>query len=173
MLKFTGAFERQLDVKGRLALPPSFRTRFGAGCYLTLGADNSIEVFTAEAFEEEAERMEQRQARGEITMDRLRAFSASANAAEPDGQGRIYLDERLRRHARLDVKGPVMVFGRLDRVEICSVNRYERSMANGEQSFAETTTDTTDTSIEDVRTIDSTSTTTSGARGNDDNDSTT
>jgi division/cell wall cluster transcriptional repressor MraZ len=159
MLKFTGAFERQLDVKGRLALPPSFRTRFSGGCYLTLGADNSIEVFTAEAFEEEAERMEQRQARGEITMDRLRAFSASANAAEPDGQGRIYLDDRLRRHAKLEVKGPAMVFGRLDRVEICSVDRYERSMTNGVQSFAENG---------GASTIDQ-----SGARGTADDDRTT
>ncbi|MEO6124625.1 MAG: hypothetical protein ABIR32_13050 [Ilumatobacteraceae bacterium] len=137
MQKFLGAFERQLDIKGRLALPPSFRARLGTSCYLTLGADNSIEVFTAEAFDEEADRMEQRQSRGEITMDRLRAFSARANPAEPDGQGRISLDERLRRHAKLEVKGPVMVFGRLDRVEICSVDRYERSMIAGEQEYAE------------------------------------
>ena len=137
MQKFVGAFERQLDVKGRLALPPTFRARFGAGCYLTLGADSSIEVFTSEAFDLEAERMEQRQARGEISLDRLRAFSARAIPAEPDGQGRISLDDRLRRHARLELKGPVMVFGRLDRVEICSVERYERSMTAGEQDYSE------------------------------------
>ncbi len=137
MQKFFGAYERQLDVKGRLALPSTYRARLGTICYLTLGADNSIEVFTAENFEEEAERMEQRQIRGEITMDRLRVFSARANPVEPDSQGRVYLDQSLRRHARLEVKMPVMVLGRIDRLEICSVARYERSMKAGEQSYSE------------------------------------
>lgn len=137
MQKFLGAFERQLDVKGRLALPSTYRTRLGPSCYLTLGADNSIEVFTAEKFEEEADRMERRQMNGEISMDQLRAFAARANPVEPDSQGRVYLDERLRKHARLEVKKPVMVLGRLDRLEICSVERYDRSMLAGEQSYSE------------------------------------
>jgi transcriptional regulator MraZ len=138
MQKFLGVFERQLDAKGRLALPAGYRSRLGPSCYLTLGVDNSIEVFTSERFEEEADRIQELQARGEISMDRLRAFAARATPVEPDAQGRIYLDERLRRHARLEVKGPVIVLGRLDRIEICSVERYERSMASGEQEFSET-----------------------------------
>ena len=135
--KFLGVFERQLDVKGRLALPASFRARLGTSCILTLGPDNSIEVFTEDKFEEEAERMQAMQQRGEITMDRLRAFSARAMPVEPDAQGRIYLDERLRTHANLATRGPAVVFGRLDRVEICSIERHERSMRNGEQEFSE------------------------------------
>ena len=137
MQKFLGVFERQLDIKGRLALPATYRARLGTSCYLTLGIDNSIEVFTTEKFDEEADRMQALQARGEISMDRLRAFSARANSIEPDAQGRIYLDDRLRTHARLDLKGPVVVMGRLDRIEICSVERYNRSMTNGEQEFSE------------------------------------
>jgi len=137
MQQFVGAYERQLDVKGRLALPSTYRAHLGTTCCLTLGADNSIEVFTADNFEEEANRMAQRLARGEITIDHLRAFSARANFAEPDSQGRVYLDDRLRKHARLEVKNPVMVLGRLDRLEICSVERFDRSMAAGEQSYSE------------------------------------
>ena len=137
MQKFLGVFERQLDIKGRLALPATYRARLGTSWYLTLGTDNSIEVFTTEKFDEEADRMQALQARGDISMDRLRAFSARATAIEPDAQGRIYLDDRLRTHARLDVKGPVVVMGRLDRIEICSVERYNRSMTNGEQEFSE------------------------------------
>ncbi|MEO7397428.1 MAG: hypothetical protein ABIW84_02585 [Ilumatobacteraceae bacterium] len=138
MEKFLGAYERQLDVKGRLALPSTYRTRLGTVCYLTLGSDNSIEVFTADKFDEEADRMEQRQIRGDISMDHLRAFAASANSVEPDAQGRVYLDDRLRAHAGLEVRGPAMVLGRLDRLEICSVDRYARSMRNGQQAYAET-----------------------------------
>ncbi len=140
MQKFLGAYERQLDVKGRLALPSAYRARLGTSCYLTLGADNSIEVFTTEKFDEEADRMEQRQMNGEISRDQLRAFAARANPVEPDSQGRVYLDDRLRSHANLRTKGPVMVLGRLDRLEICSLERFERSMRAGEQSYSETNT---------------------------------
>ena len=137
MQKFLGVFERSLDAKGRLALPATFRARLGTTCYLTLGLDNSIEVFTEEKFDEEADRMQALQARGEISMDRLRAFSSRATEVEPDGQGRIYLDERLRKHANLEAGKKAIVFGRLDRIEICSVDRHERSMQAGEQEFAE------------------------------------
>ena len=136
MQKFTGVFERQLDVKGRLALPASYRARLGTSCYLTLGEDNGIEVFTEAMFEEEADRMQALQRQGQISMDRLRAFSARAIAVEPDAQGRIYLDERLRNHANLETRGPAIVFGRLDRIEICSVERHERSMRAGEDEFS-------------------------------------
>jgi MraZ protein len=135
--RFTGVFERQLDVKGRLALPASYRAHLGPTCYLTLGQDSSIEVFSEDKFEEEADRIQALQQRGEISLDRLRAFSARATPVEPDAQGRIYLDERLRTHANLATKGPVIVFGRLDRIEICSVERHERSMRAGEQEFSE------------------------------------
>ena len=136
MQKFTGVFERQLDVKGRLALPASYRARLGTSCYLTLGEDNGIEVFTEAMFDEEADRMQALQRLGQISMDRLRAFSARASAVEPDAQGRIYLDERLRKHANLETRGPAVVLGRLDRIEICSVERYERSMRSGEEEFS-------------------------------------
>ena len=137
MDKFLGVFERQLDAKGRLALPATYRARLGTSCYLTLGADNGIEVFTAEKFEREADRMQDKYERGEISLDRLRAFAARATPVEPDGQGRIYLDDRLRRHAELDVRSPVIVQGRLDRLEICSVERHTRRMAAGEETYSE------------------------------------
>ena len=137
MQRFTGVFERQLDVKGRLALPATFRAHLGTVCYLTLGNDNSIEVFTMQQFDEEADRMQELERSGAISRDRLRAFSVRAQPVEPDAQGRIYLDDRLRKHARLEVKGPAVVMGRLDRIEICSLDRYARSMAAGELDYSE------------------------------------
>ncbi len=138
MDKFLGVFERQLDDKGRLALPVTYRSRLGTSCYLTLGSDSGIEVFTAEKFEREADRMQEMYERGEISLDRLRAFAARASPIEPDAQGRIYLDERLRRHAELDLKSKVVVQGRLDRLEICSVERHERRMVAGEETYTDT-----------------------------------
>ena len=44
---FVGAFERQLDDKGRLALPAAFRVRLGEHCYLAKGPDKSVTVVPA------------------------------------------------------------------------------------------------------------------------------
>ena len=47
---FVGKYERQLDPKGRLALPSDFRPRFEPRCYLAYGQDGCIEVMTPEAY---------------------------------------------------------------------------------------------------------------------------
>lgn len=43
---FVGRFERQLDPKGRVALPATFRNRLEPRCYLLLGDDKCIGVVT-------------------------------------------------------------------------------------------------------------------------------
>ena len=42
---FVGLHERQLDDKGRLALPSAFRADFGDACYLVYGEERCIDVF--------------------------------------------------------------------------------------------------------------------------------
>ena len=44
MALFVGTHERQLDDKGRLALPASFRTHLGDRCYLLPGQNNCLRV---------------------------------------------------------------------------------------------------------------------------------
>ena len=51
---FVGTHERQLDDKGRLALPAPFRNQLGEHCYLAKGMDKCIEVIPAETFERDA-----------------------------------------------------------------------------------------------------------------------
>jgi len=47
---FVGVHERQLDPKGRMALPAAFRPRLEPRCYLSIGRDKCIDILTAEAF---------------------------------------------------------------------------------------------------------------------------
>ena len=63
---FVGVHERQLDPKGRLALPAAFRPRLEPRCYLAFGRDKCIDVLTAEAFEQVAEEMLQKVRSGEM-----------------------------------------------------------------------------------------------------------
>ena len=48
---FVGVHERQLDDKGRLALPSAFRSLLGDACYLVHGDDRCVNVYSTEAFE--------------------------------------------------------------------------------------------------------------------------
>ena len=41
---FVGAHDRQLDDKGRVALPATYRAHLGERCYLVKGTDKCVEV---------------------------------------------------------------------------------------------------------------------------------
>ena len=133
---FVGAFERQLDDKGRLALPASFRVRLGDHCYLAKGLDRSVTVVPSATFEAEAASMAARVQAGELSRNELRALAASAVLVGLDKQGRVNLDDALRSYADLATPGPVIVAGSFDRIEIWSVPRYERVKALGDAARA-------------------------------------
>ena len=95
---FVGAFERQLDDKGRLAMPATF--------------------------EEEAEAMAARVRVGEVSRNQLRALASSAILVSLDKQGRVNLDEQLRGYADLALGEPVTVAGSFDRLELWSPQRF-------------------------------------------------
>lgn len=121
---FVGAFERQLDDKGRLALPAAFRDRLGEHCYLAKGQDKCVTVVPAATFEEEAEAMAARVRSGEVNRNQLRALASSAILVSLDKQGRVNVDEQLREYADLPLGEPVTVAGSFDRLELWSPRRF-------------------------------------------------
>jgi len=133
---FVGAFERQLDDKGRLALPAAFRVRLGEHCYLAKGPDKSVTVVPAPTFEAEAAAMTARVAAGELNRNTLRAVAASAVLVNLDKQGRVNIDEMLRTYADLHTDQPVIVAGGFDRLEIWAPHRYARVNAAGTDDMA-------------------------------------
>ena len=70
---FVGVHERQLDPKGRLGLPASFRPRLEPRCYLSIGRDKCVDILTAEAFEAVAKDAVEKVRSGE--MDRNQQLS--------------------------------------------------------------------------------------------------
>src|SRR4051794_38536546 len=100
---FVGTHERQLDPKGRLALPAAYRPRFEPSCFCVLGSQHCIAVLTAAESRQEIADTIAAVERGERTTAELRAMAASMVEVEVDRQGRILLDDRLRRYAGLEV----------------------------------------------------------------------
>lgn len=133
---FVGAFERQLDDKGRLALPAGFRNRLGEHCYLAKGRDKSVSVVPAATFEAEAAEMRIREKNGEISRNALRALAASASLVTLDKQGRVGIEEQLRLYADLVPNSPVVVAGGFDRLEIWTPERYARIDTEGTGEMA-------------------------------------
>jgi transcriptional regulator MraZ len=117
---FFGRHERQLDDKGRVALPAPYRRQLGDRLYLVNGANRCIDVFPAEDFEARALELAERARRGEETDARRRTVGHTATEVTVDGQGRIKVDERLRDFARLALQSKVVVTGGIDRVELWS-----------------------------------------------------
>jgi MraZ protein len=128
---FVGRHERQLDPKGRLALPSAFRPRFEPSCFLTLGADGCVDVFTREEFDAMAKETTERMKRGEISRDEWRALAHNTFEASVDGQGRVLLERDLREFAGLELGSKVVVAGSYDRVEIWHPATYDERRARG------------------------------------------
>ena len=111
---FVGAHERQLDDKGRVALPATYRTHLGEHCYLVKGTDKCVEVVPSEAFEQFGRELIAKVERGDMTLNRQRAIASSAVLVGLDRQGRVNVDEKLREYADLTLESQVVVAGNLD-----------------------------------------------------------
>jgi MraZ protein len=128
---FVGRHERQLDPKGRLALPSTYRPRFEPRCYLAFGQDGCIDVLTAEGFEEVATEMLEKVKSGTISRAEQRALAAATVEATVDAQGRVTIDRELLDFAGIEAGTKVIVAGSFDRIEIWEPERYSRMSAAG------------------------------------------
>ena len=133
---FVGTHERQLDDKGRLALPAPFRAQLGETCYLSFGTGQCIDVVPADQFERMAEQVMARVERGEISLAQQRVVSGSASMVTVDKQGRVNLDETLRNYAGLRTDSKVIVTGNFTRVEIWAPDVHERIQNEGRAELA-------------------------------------
>jgi MraZ protein len=133
---FVGVHERQLDDKGRLALPSAFRSLLDDACYLVYGDDRCVDVFSRTDFERMAATVIEQVRTGEMTKARQRALAHSASLVTLDKQGRVTIDEKLRTYARLEPGSRVVVSGNLDRAEVWCEDLYERVAATGRGEMA-------------------------------------
>ena len=133
---FVGAHERQLDDKGRVALPATYRAHLGEHCYLVKGTDKCVQVIPADAFEQFGRELIAKVERGELALNQQRALASSAVLAAVDKQGRINLDDKLRSYADLALLSQVVVAGNLTRLEIWSPERYARVDSEGTDDIA-------------------------------------
>ncbi|NQU21759.1 MAG: division/cell wall cluster transcriptional repressor MraZ [Candidatus Nealsonbacteria bacterium] len=123
----TGQFARSIDDKLRVAIPKSLRRAMdcpeGGTLYLAPGTDDSLALYTEDAFARLADRL----AGVSPTRQDVRAFSrlfyARAQRVQADGQGRVRIPQELATLAAL--KKEIVLLGVQDHVEIWSARRWE------------------------------------------------
>ncbi len=129
---FVGFHDRQLDDKGRCALPASYRREIDDDhCYVSLGDDGCVTLRRAVDFEAHAHETIEKQKRGEISQLRRRQMATNSSIASIDKQGRITIDERFRAHAGIAPGSPVIVAGNYDAIEIWKPERFLTVEAEG------------------------------------------
>jgi MraZ protein len=119
---FLGKHERNLDDKGRLAIPARFREHLPGGSVITVAPESCVRVYPPEEWEVLAD--QNRVGAGSSQEDRNLARVLFANAAELefDAQGRCRIPTNLRESA--GIADSVVVVGVNNVVEIWSEERW-------------------------------------------------
>ena len=139
---FTGRYYHNLEAKGRLSIPHSFRSQLPSGSVITRGLDGCLFLFPASSWK----KLSQALASLPLTNPSARQFiRLLANNAAPvvlDAQGRTPLPPYLRQQAKL--KKQVVIAGALTRIEIWDADIYnqhlellEKNLSKLEQSLTD------------------------------------
>lgn len=127
-VKFLGSYTHQLDEKGRVALPASFRREAADQRFVLVQPyPPALALYPEVEWGAVEERLSDLMAKGED--ERLEVLAVLSNAHEvvPDAQGRILIPARLKEAAGLQTS--VLMVGAINKVELWSPEAFESAMA--------------------------------------------
>ena len=120
---FTGEYQHNVDLKGRLIIPSRFRDQLGEKLTVTRGLDGCLFVYDNSEWETFEKKLQTMLMGRKDSRNYARFFLAKASEVEVDKQGRILIPQKLREYAGLE-KDVVMV-GVGNRVEIWNKDTWE------------------------------------------------
>ena len=140
MLLLTGEYQHVVDDKSRVLISNKLRSQIdadehGSNFYLVLGANGILCLYPERYFEQIALAV----APGATAPDETVAFErisfALASRVELDGQGRLLLNERLRKRAGL--KKNITLVGVRDHIELWNSKNWEQYLADHMAQYQE------------------------------------
>jgi len=120
---FLGEFEYRVDEKGRVPVPPKYRTELKAGVVLAAGTESCISAYSASEWKKISEGLVSSIPSRSKLRTLNRALFASAYSISLDGQGRIALPVSLRLHAGIDEE--VIIAGANNYFELWDRQQWE------------------------------------------------
>jgi len=133
---FLGSFEHQVDQKGRMRLPASFRSEMkGDDIVAVQGANRAIYIYSTADLNEELSEYEKV---GFADSDKthcivMRLISASAHKISEDNQGRFTLTQRLRAFA--NIRKDIVFIGSGKRIELWDKENWENYSNCNDEDF--------------------------------------
>src|SRR3979409_608527 len=119
---FLGQFSRNLDPKGRLAIPAGFREQLPTGSVVTLAPDGALRIYPPDEWAKLTENLQLSAATTPNERSLVRRMFAVAHEVEYDAQGRVLIPSRLRQEA--GITATAIVAGANNVVEIWSEERW-------------------------------------------------
>lgn len=113
---FLGRFEHSVDNKGRVAVPARFRGQLEGELIITRGNDRCLYLFTQEAWEPLASKLNALPTGDADARNLRRAVFSAAEPVEIDKQGRIMIPDHLRQYS--GITGNVAIIGLGNYIEI-------------------------------------------------------
>ena len=128
MLLLTGEYQHVIDSKSRVLISNKLRSQIdceehGSNFYLILGANGILCLYPEKHFEQLALSVAPETTAPDEAVVFERMSFALASKIELDGQGRLLINERLRKRARL--KDKVTLVGVRDHIELWNSETWE------------------------------------------------
>lgn len=120
---FLGNHSHTIDTKGRMIIPAKMREELGERCIVTQGFDNCLAVYSLDAFQAKADKLNALPSSKAKVRILQRHFFGNAAEVEFDKQGRILVPATLRKFASLDKEA--IVVGQGGYIEIWSRTRWD------------------------------------------------
>jgi MraZ protein len=142
MLLLTGEYEHVIDHKGRVLVPNKLRNKidvdeFGSNFYLNFGPNGILCLYPEKCFERLVMEMAQKNSAPDEIVAFERMNFALAGKVELDSQGRLLLNEKLRKRAGL--KDNVTLVGVRDHIELWNTQDWEQYVNENMPSYQQRT----------------------------------
>jgi len=126
---FLGRYDYAMDGRGRVPVPPRYRSLFAGGAVLSQGSpDPCLRLYTIETFQQQASRyVVEPPLRRSGKIVRYALFGGSFDI-ELDGQGRILIPPPLRAYAGLETN--VVMMGTGESLAIWNPEQFQAYMAS-------------------------------------------
>lgn len=126
-IKFVGSFTHQLDDKGRVSLPASFRREAADQRFVLFPAfPPALTLYPELTWMEVERRLTELQSKNPEARMYVLSVVSLATEVTPDAQGRILIPAQLRETAQLE--GQVKLVGAIDRVELWSPSLFDAAV---------------------------------------------
>jgi MraZ protein len=128
MSGFLGSYLHQMDDKGRLQLPASFRRADPESPLVLVQVfENALTLYPEAAWAEVEGRLREMLRLQPAARSWVLGITANAVEVVPDRQGRILVPPRLQ--AQAGIEGPTLVVGAIDRIELWNPERFAAATA--------------------------------------------